>query len=113
MNEFVFLYRGSANTQWDRSPEEMEASMKRWQAWFDELGKEGKLKDWGVPLQRDGKHVAAGGVITDGPFSEGKEAIGGFSIIRANNLAEAAEIAKGCPAFETGGSVEVRPVQAM
>ncbi len=62
----------------------------------------------------DGKNVAAGGVITDGPFAEGKEVIGGFSIIKAKDLAEASEIAKGCPIFEfPDGRVEVRPVQPM
>ncbi len=114
MNEFIFLYRGGMNNQnTPPSAQEMEAQMKRWQAWFGKLGEEGKLKDWGAPLQREGKHVAAGGVITDGPFSEGKEVIGGFSIIKAKDLSEAAQIAKGCPVFEAGGSVEVRPVQAM
>ncbi len=112
MNEFVFLYRGGMSRE-DRSPAEMEASMKRWQAWFAKLGEEGKLKDWGIPLQSEGKHVAAGGLITDGPYSEGKEVIGGFSVIKAKDLAEAAQIAKGCPTFESGGTVEVRPVQAM
>ncbi|MDP4198104.1 MAG: YciI family protein [Bacteroidota bacterium] len=112
MNEFVLLYRGgmSAGTP---SPEQMEAIMQRWQTWFAKLGEEGKLKDWGAPLQREGKHVAAGGVVTDGPFTDGKEIVGGYSIIKARDLAEAATIAKGCPAFDTGGSVEVRPVAPM
>ncbi|HET6402267.1 MAG TPA: YciI family protein [Candidatus Kapabacteria bacterium] len=114
MNEFVFLYRGGmSNNNQPPSPQEMEASMKRWQTWFGKLGEEGKLKDWGAPLQREGKHVASGGVITDGPFSEGKEVIGGYSIIKARDLTEAAVIAKGCPVFEAGGSVEVRPVAPM
>jgi hypothetical protein len=112
MNEFVFLYRGGM----DRaavSPEAMEEQMKRWQEWFGKLGEEGKLKDWGAPLQREGKLVASGGVITDGPYSEGKEVIGGFSIIKAKDIFEAATIAKGCPVFQAGGTVEVRPVQSM
>ncbi|SRR5579883_529234 len=113
MNEFVFLYRGGMNAGAPPSPEVMEAQMKRWQTWFEKLGQEGKLKDWGAPLQREGKHVAAGGTITDGPFAEGKEVIGGYSIIKAKDLAEAATLAKGCPVFETGGSVEVRPVAPM
>ncbi|MFI5264834.1 MAG: YciI family protein [Candidatus Kapaibacterium sp.] len=112
MNEFVFLYRGGMDSA-VASPEQMQAQMKRWQDWFAKLGNEGKLKDWGAPLQRDGKRVAVGGVITDGPFSEGKEVIGGFSIIKAKDLSEAAAIAKGCPVFEAGGNVEVRQVQPM
>jgi len=112
MNEFVFLYRGGMDSA-QASPEQMEAQMKRWQGWFEQLTKEGQLKDWGAPLQREGKTVASGGVITDGPYSEGKEVIGGFSIIKAKDISEAAQIAKGCPVFQAGGSVEVRPVQAM
>ncbi|HEX5317496.1 MAG TPA: YciI family protein [Candidatus Kapabacteria bacterium] len=113
MNEFIFLYRGGMNNGTKPSPEVMEAQMKRWQDWFGKLGQEGQLKDWGAPLQHEGKHVAAGGVITDGPFAEGKEVIGGYSIIKAKDLTEAAKIAKGCPVFEFGGSVEVRPVAPM
>src|ERR1039458_4751172 len=108
MNEFVFLYRGGMGDGTQPSPEQYQEIMQRWNAWFGKLGEEGHLKDWGAPLQREGKHVAAGGVVTDGPFSEGKEIIGGYSIVKANDLAEAAEIAKGCPHFEAGGSVEVR-----
>jgi hypothetical protein len=87
--------------------------MQRWQAWAGKLTAEGQLKDFGVPLEREGKQVAVGGVITDGPFAEGKEIIGGFSIIKAKDLTEAAKIAKGCPIFENGGTVEVRPVMPM
>ena len=113
MNEFVFLYRGHASDGSKPSAEQMEAQMGRWQAWFGKLTAEGHLKDWGAPLQGEGKKVSAGGAITDGPYSEGKEVIGGFSIIKAKDLAEAAQIAKGCPCFETGGNVEIRPVQPM
>jgi hypothetical protein len=113
MNEFVFLYRGGMSDGKQPSAQEMEANMKRWQTWFGKLGEEGRLKDWGAPLQREGKRVASGGVITDGPYAEGKEVIGGYSIIKAKDLNEAATIAKGCPVFETGGSVEVRAVAPM
>ena len=113
MNEFVFLYRGGMSDGAQPSPQEMEAIMQRWQAWFAKLGEEGKLKEWGAPLQREGKVVAGGGAITDGPFAEGKEVIGGYSIIKAKDLAEAATIAKGCPALETGGRVEVRAIAPM
>ena len=112
MNEFILLYRGGMDRS-TASPEQMEAQMKRWQDWFAELTKEGSLKDWGAPLQREGKTVASGGVITDGPYAEGKEIIGGFSIIKAADISDAAKIAKGCPVFQVGGTVEVRPVQAM
>ncbi len=113
MNEFVLIYRGHGTDGGAMSPDAMQAHMQLWQAWFAKLGEEGHLKDWGAPLQGAGKQVTKGGVITDGPFAEGKEVVGGFSIIKAKDIDEAAKIAKSCPCFETGGQVEVRPVQAM
>jgi len=51
--------------------------------------------------------------VTDGPYVETKEVVGGFSIIEAKDIAEAARIASGCPMLEGGGSVEVRPVMQL
>lgn len=112
MNEFLFLYRGGMTDGPPPTPEQMAPIMERWQAWFGKLGESGKLKDWGSPLKPQAKRVAAGGVL-DGPHSTGRDTIGGYSVIKANDLAEAAEIAKGCPALETGGTVEVLAVQPM
>lgn len=113
MNEFVFLYRGGMSSAQQPSAEEMQKQMAHWQTWLGKLGQEGVLKDVGAPLQNEGKKVASGGVITDGPFSDGKELIGGYSIVRAKDLSHAAEIAQGCPVFEYGGTVEVRQVAPM
>jgi hypothetical protein len=113
MNEFVFLYLGGMSSEAQPSPEQMQQQMTRWQNWLGKLSQDGTLKDFGAPLQREAKRVASGGVVTDGPFSDGKEIIGGYSIVRAKDLAHAAEIAKGCPVFEAGGSVEVRAVAPM
>ena len=52
-------------------------------------------------------------IVTDGPFTETKEVVGGFSLIDARDLAHAVQIALGCLFFVCGGSVEVRPVLAM
>jgi len=49
-------------------------------------------------------------IVTDGPYAEAKDLVGGFSLIEAKDLAQAVEISKGCPILEIGGSVEVRPV---
>jgi hypothetical protein len=64
-------------------------------------------------LLKGGKIVSKKGdkvVVTDGPFPEAKELVGGFFVVNAEDINEAAEIAKDCPSFELGGSVEVRPV---
>ena len=53
---------------------------------------------------------AGGRFVTDGPFTESKEAIGGYFLICVDNLAEAIEIARQCPGLEHGAVVEIRPV---
>ncbi|HZS51978.1 MAG TPA: YciI family protein [Bryobacterales bacterium] len=52
-------------------------------------------------------------LIKDGPFAEAKDVVAGYIVVQANALAHAAELAKGCPILEVGGSVGVRPVQIL
>jgi hypothetical protein len=49
-------------------------------------------------------------MVTDGPFAEAKDVVGGYSLIKARDISEAAELAKGCPILDRSGRVEVRPV---
>ena len=105
MSEFVFLYRGG---EMPASPEQRQEILQRWTVWMKSLAESGHLIDRGQALERSGKIVRAG--KTDGPFAETKEVIGGFTLIRADDLAQAAELAKGCPILARGGDVEVRPV---
>jgi hypothetical protein len=66
------------------------------------------------PLEGTGKVVnGKERTITDGPYAEAKDLVGGYTIILAKDLDEAAELSKGCPVFDRGGSVEVRPVMKM
>jgi hypothetical protein len=104
MADFVFLYRGGEMGQ---SPSEMQARMQKWTAWMAELQAAGHLKDRGHPLERAGKTVGKDKSVTDGPYPE-KDIIGGFTLISAENLDQAAQLSKGCPTFEFGGIVEVR-----
>ena len=113
MAQYALLYRSSneAHREAMGSPEKMQASLAKWRAWIKEMTEKGQLKSVGEPLERVGKVVAGRKkVVTDGPFTETKDVLGGFSIIEAKNLDEAARIASGCPVLDGGGSVEVRPV---
>ena len=110
MSEFIYLYRGGKRPE---SPAEGEREMQKWIAWFKDMAAKGQVKSQGQPLEREVKLVSKGGVVTDGPFAEAKDIIGGYSVIEAKDLAQAAEIAKGCPIFDNGGAVEVRPVMSM
>jgi hypothetical protein len=114
MPEYVLLYRATpeARDAAMGSPELARQSMARWMAWMKEMAERGQLKDRGLPLQPPGKVVRGRKKrLTDGPFAETKEVIGGFSIVEAKDIDEAARIAEGCPILEGEGSVEVRPVQ--
>jgi len=111
MTEFVFLYRGGAR---DRSPEQMQQNMQKWMAWMKDLGANGHLKDRGQPLERAGKLVQGRQkTVTDGPFAEAKDVVGGYTLIEAEDLSKAEELSKGCPIFEVEGAVEVRPVMKL
>jgi len=113
MSEFALLYRSTQEAHRDAmgSPEKAQQSMTKWRAWFKEMADKGQLKSIGQPLERVGSVVAGKKrTITDGPYAETKDVIGGFSIIEAKDLEQAAKIASACPIREVGGSVEVRPV---
>lgn len=107
MSDFLFLFRGGQPSP-DLSPAEMEKHMNKWRDWIGGLAKAGKFKA-GNPLESEGKVIAGKKkLVTDGPFVEGKEVVGGYLIVTAKDLMAAAELAKGCPIFEDGGSTEVR-----
>jgi hypothetical protein len=109
MTEFTFLFRGRERSA---SPEQLQKNMEKWVAWFKELDANGRMKDPGNPLAASGKVVTGKQkIVSDGPFAEAKDVIGGYILIEAETLAEATDIAKGCPILEVGGSVEVRPVE--
>jgi hypothetical protein len=111
MTEFTYLFRGREASP---SPEQMQKTMEKWVAWFKELGANGHIKDPGHPLEHTGKVVQGKQkTVNDGPYAEAKDVIGGYTVILASDLDHAVELSKGCPIFEVGGSVEVRPIQKM
>ncbi|HEX4134529.1 MAG TPA: YciI family protein [Bryobacteraceae bacterium] len=111
MSEFTYLYRGRQPLG---SPEENQKHTEKWMAWFKDLGAKGHIRNPGYPLEGGGKVVAGKDkMVKDGPYAEVKDVVGGFTIIEANDLAHAAELAKSCPILDVGGSVEVRPIQIM
>jgi len=111
MNEFLFLYRGG---EAGGSPERAQQMMQKWMSWLKELGEKGHIKDQGQPLERTGKVVRGKQkTVTDGPFAETKDIVGGYTLIQARDLEQAVQLSKGCPIFEGDGAVEVRPVMKM
>ena len=113
MTKFLFVYRNSSDAAGAMPPEEMQQVLQKWNAWITEGLRRGWMLDPGDGLKKEGRVVNAKKVISDGPFIEIKEIVGGFSIVQADTLDAAAELAKGCPIFLRGGSVEVRPLQGL
>jgi hypothetical protein len=110
MKEYMLLFRGGLNFE-TAAPEEINAAMQKWKTWIEGIAAEGLYKG-GERLTHSGGTVLSGASrhMTDGPFAEGKEMVGGFIAIQAENDTHAAEIARGCPIFDYDGAVEVREI---
>ncbi|MCL5029001.1 MAG: YciI family protein [Bacteroidetes bacterium] len=110
MKEFLLIFRADYKAIPKDSPEEMQAMTKKWMDWIGSIAAQNKLFERGKRLTSDGKVLRANKTVTDGPYTEIKESIGGFSILKVESYEEAAEIAKGCPILTVGGNVEIREV---
>jgi hypothetical protein len=109
MEKFMLIFHGGVMD--GLSPDEMQKHMGKWFAWIEKLNKTDQYVS-GEPLLPGGKLISgkAGKSITDGPFTEGKEVVGGFFIINAKDIDEAVAISKEYPDYDYGGSVQVRQV---
>jgi hypothetical protein len=108
MAKFLFVYRRGVTAAEKMTPELMQQQLKKWDTWIGEGLRQGWLLDTGDGLTQEGRVVNGKKVVTDGPFVEAKEIVGGYSVVQADTIDAAAEIARGCPVLLTGGSVEVR-----
>jgi len=110
---FLLILRGGRARK-DMSPTDYQQVVRKYIAWVESLRNSGNYKG-GEPLEKDAKVVSGkqGSLITDGPFAESKETVGGYFMITAGDLDEAAEIARGCPIFDSDGTVEVRQIAAI
>ena len=104
---FLLLFRQSADSQ--PSPSEMQEGYGKWKAWMTKYSKEilDQPPPRSGPKQGGGAAVCRAGAVTDGPFVEGKEIVGGWSFVQTDSFEKALEIAKEVPMFT---SVEVREV---
>lgn len=109
MKEFALVFRRPPFDPNKVSPKDMQEIAKKWDNWAEELASQGKMGS-AVRLGTEGKVLKGGGVITDGPFVELREILGGLYILKAESLEEATTLAHGCPVLGMGGSVEIRPL---
>ena len=109
MKEFALIFRLKDIADFRPSPEQMQERMN----WLAGIAAQNKLADKGnalLPIQGSAKTVKPGSVVTDGPYTEIKEFISGYIVVKAENIDEAVEMAKGNPVFKIGGNIEVREV---
>ena len=107
-NGYMLIFRG---TDWYKglSPEQMQQVADKWMAWFNGL-KDAGTAVAGNPLEREGKIVGKNRVVSDGPFAESKETIGGYFLLKVASMDAAVSIAQQCPGLPYGIRVEVRPI---
>jgi hypothetical protein len=112
VSEFAYLFRGGVRAS---SPEGWQEQTQKWVVWMKDLGAKSHIKDRGSPLEPSGSVLkgAGGKSVTEGAHTESKDVVVGYMVVTARDLAHAVELASGCPIFETGGLVEVRPLTKM
>ena len=110
MQDFMLLFRQPSFDYSQASPEDIKAIFKKWDDWKGGIAAQGKLISTGNRLSSEGKVLKAGGVVTDGPFAEIREILGGYMVVKADSFDDALTLAHGCPAIDVGGSVEIRAV---
>ena len=109
----MYLFRGGDEDLNSWTPEAQQAHMLEWEKWMGDLAQKGKLI--GGDRLLDGGTVVKnrGEVITDGPFVEAAEMVGGYVSVTAKDKEEAIELVKSCPIFDyIGGFVEIREIMS-
>lgn len=113
MKEFVMIYRSEPMGEIKLTPEGNMVISKEWENWMGGIAAQNKLVSPGMRLGKEGRVVKPGNVVTNGPYVEIKEMIGGLSIFKADSIEEVTEWAKTCPILNVGGNVEVRDIIQM
>ena len=109
MNEFLLLiHRDMVSKDASPSPEQMQAVIKPFQDWIGSIAAQNKLVIAPKRWDAGGRVIKHNQPVTNGPYAEIKESIGGMIWIRAEDYDEAVAIAKGCPVLQWGATVEVR-----
>lgn len=109
MNEFMMIFRHPVPGETALSPEQLQTGIELWQNWIGGIAAQGKFVSTNQ-LGFQGKTLRPGRVVTDGPYAEVKEMVGGYVIVKAASLQEAVDLAEGCPILAMGGHVEVRDI---
>jgi hypothetical protein len=110
MDEFMLIFRHQDGNK-VASPEQIQIWMKQTMDWIEGITAQNKFGGSNGLLFEGAKVVRHNNVVTDGPFGDIKETIGGYIIVKAESVNEAVEFAKGSPVLQgEGNTVEVRKI---
>ena len=114
MKEFLLLFRSDDAERNHLSPEQMQENMQHWQQWIGGIAQKEQLVG-AQPLEASGKVMrGTAKKITDGPFMESKEVLGGYVLVKVKDMDEAIKISEGCPILQMkSGTVEIREIGTM
>jgi len=104
MKEFVFIFRNTVDPKQQPSPEQLQAKMN----WLGSIAAQNKLADKGNTLSLSAAKTVRQDIVSDGPYTEIKEFILGYMIVRTDTIEDAVELAKSNPILKAGGIVEIR-----
>jgi len=113
MKKYMLLFHNDDEKLAALSPSEMQALGQKWWGWLESLKAQGVLESAGERLAPASLAKSIRGskkLVSDGPFTEAKDAVGGYMFLKTASFDRAVELAQGCPIFDNGGSLEVRPV---
>jgi hypothetical protein len=110
MKEFMMIFVGADYQEIGLSPEQLQERMGRWFAWGDKMGKQGILKGGEALLSASKRVSGPKRIVSDGPFVESKELIGGYYTVQAESFEDVVKIAQDYPDYDLGGAVEIREI---
>lgn len=110
MKDFMMIFIGASYQELGLSPEELQQRMGKWFAWGNKMQEAGILKG-GEALHDQIRRISGPDrVVSDGPYAESKELVGGYYTVSAKDMDEVQEIAKDFPDYDLGGTVEIREI---
>ncbi|MEO0528822.1 MAG: YciI family protein [Bacteroidota bacterium] len=110
MKDFMMIFIGADYQELGLSPEELQGRMGKWFAWNDKMERQGIVKEGNALVPVVKRVSGPDRTITDGPFAEGKELVGGYYVVSAENAEAVIKIAEDYPDYDLGGTVEIREV---
>lgn len=114
MKDFLLIFRADYSRLATLSEDERQAMTKRYMDWVSGIAENNNLVDRGNRLALTGRVVSCtGDMVTNGPYTEIKEFIGGYSIIKASSYEDAVALMKTSTVFELNGKIEIREISPL